>query len=69
MMVAKWLEPNMESYSLDELLQGCGIPITQRHHALQDSMMTARLWLNYMNRIIGRNITTLGDLYAYLSKH
>ncbi|MNZ93348.1 DNA polymerase III PolC-type [compost metagenome] len=69
MMVAKWLEPNMEGYSLDDLLQGCGIPITLRHHALHDSIMTAKLWLNYMNRIIGRNITTLGDLYAYLSKH
>ncbi|CAM4058243.1 3'-5' exonuclease [Paenibacillus alkaliterrae] len=69
MMVAKWLEPNLDGYSLDELLDNCCIPITQRHHALQDSIMTAKLWQNYLVRILERNITTLGDLYAYLSKH
>ncbi|WP_424766753.1 3'-5' exonuclease [Paenibacillus sp. sgz302251] len=69
MMVAKWLEPKRESYSLDELLVSCCIPITERHHALQDSLMTARLWQNYLERILERNITTLGDLYAYLSNH
>jgi DNA polymerase-3 subunit epsilon len=69
MMVAKWLEPNLAGYSLDELLESCCIPITGRHHALQDSIMTAKLWQNYLARILERNITTLGDLYAYLSKH
>ncbi|WP_138753286.1 3'-5' exonuclease [Paenibacillus sinopodophylli] len=69
MMVAKWLEPNLSGYSLDDLLDSCCIPITDRHHALQDSIMTAKLWQNYLARILERNITTLGDLYAYLSKH
>jgi len=68
-MVAKWLEPDRESYGLDDLLEDSGIPIAQRHHALEDSIMTARLWLTYLRRILNRNITTLGDLYAYLSKH
>lgn len=69
MMVAKWLEPARESYQLDDLLESSGIPITERHHALQDALMTARLWQNYLQRISERNIVTLGDLYAYLSKH
>lgn len=69
MMIAKWLEPKREGYSLDELLESCCIPITVRHHALEDSLMTAKLWLNYLNRILERNVFTLGDLYAYLSKH
>lgn len=69
MMIAKWLEPGRESYSLDELLDSCCIPVTNRHHALQDSMMTARLWCVYLKRIVNRNITTLADVYAYLSKH
>lgn len=69
MMIAKWLEPDLEGYSLDELLQSCCIPVSDRHHALQDSIMTAKLWQNYLSRILERNITTLGDLYAYLSKH
>ncbi|MDQ6423300.1 3'-5' exonuclease [Paenibacillus sp. LHD-117] len=69
MMIAKWLEPRREGYSLDELLDSCCIPITERHHALEDSIMTAKLWLHYLNRILERNVNTLGDLYAYLSKH
>ncbi|WP_274650081.1 3'-5' exonuclease [Paenibacillus humicola] len=69
MMVAKWLEPKREGYGLDELLQDSGIEITQRHHALEDSYMTAKLWLHYLKRITARNIFTLDDLYAYLSKH
>ncbi|WP_308634673.1 3'-5' exonuclease [Paenibacillus silvisoli] len=69
MFVAKWLEPNRPSYSLDDLLELAGIPITQRHHALEDSFMTAKLWMNYLQRIHSRNVITLGDLYAYLSQH
>lgn len=69
MMIAKWLDPGREVYGLDEVLESCCIPITQRHHALEDSIMTAKLWCHYLNRILERNIFTLGDLYAYLSKH
>jgi DNA polymerase-3 subunit epsilon len=69
MMVAKWLEPKRDGYGLDELLEDCGIKITQRHHALEDSLMTARLWAHYLRKILSRNVNTLGDLYAYLSKH
>ncbi|GMK45629.1 3'-5' exonuclease [Paenibacillus glycanilyticus] len=69
MLVAKWLEPKRASYALDDLLEDFGIPITERHHALQDSLMTAKLWQKFLVRILDRNITTLGDLYAYLSKH
>jgi len=69
MMVAKWLEPKRESYGLDELLDSYGIEVTERHHALKDSVMTAQLWQRFMAKILARNITTLGDLYAYLSKH
>ncbi|MGG4143242.1 3'-5' exonuclease [Paenibacillus algorifonticola] len=68
MMVAKWLEPKRESYALDDLLEDSGITITQRHHALEDSLMTAELWQVYLRRIFERNINTLGDLYAYLSQ-
>ncbi|GGG55806.1 3'-5' exonuclease [Paenibacillus radicis (ex Gao et al. 2016)] len=69
MLVAKWLDPKRASYALDDLLDDACIPITERHHALEDSIMTAKLWQHYLNRILERNITTLGDLYAYLSKH
>jgi len=69
MMVAKWLEPKRSGYGLDELLEAHGIGIENRHHALGDSLMTAKLWQSFLAVIAARNVHTLGDLYAYLSKH
>ncbi|MGO4275200.1 3'-5' exonuclease, partial [Paenibacillus sp. TAF58] len=40
-----------------------------RHHALDDSLMTAQLWSRFMEEIKSRNVDTLGDLYALLSHH
>lgn len=69
MMVAKWLLPKRRHYDLDTLLDEFGIPVTQRHHALGDSLMTAMLWSRFMEEIKARSIDTLGDLYAHLSHH
>jgi DNA polymerase-3 subunit epsilon len=69
MMIAKWLMPRRKDYSLDALLQEFGIDITQRHHALEDSLMTAKLWSRFMEEIKSRNVDTLGDLYTLLSHH
>ncbi|TVY04131.1 exonuclease domain-containing protein [Cohnella terricola] len=69
MMIAKWLEPNAIYYGLDEVLHRYGIEVTERHHALHDSMMTAKLYFRLLERIADRNVHTLGELYAYLSRH
>ncbi|CAI6082568.1 exonuclease domain-containing protein [Cohnella sp. JJ-181] len=69
MMVAKWLEPRRKSYGLDELLESYDIEVTYRHHALHDSIMTAKLWFAFLDQIHAKQVTTLGDLYAYLSRH
>ncbi|GGN91285.1 exonuclease domain-containing protein [Saccharibacillus kuerlensis] len=66
MMIAKLLHPSRQGYGLDELLQEEGIQIVGRHHALEDSLMTAKLWAGYMNRVRENEISTLGDLYAHL---
>jgi DNA polymerase-3 subunit epsilon len=67
MMVAKWLNPSLGKYDLDTLLQLYGIEISLRHHALEDALMTARLWSNFMVEFKAKNIESLGDLYAKLS--
>jgi DNA polymerase-3 subunit epsilon len=69
MMIAKWLKPRRKHYGLDELLDAYGIEVTVRHHALEDAFMTARLWSKLMAEIKARNVDTLGDLYAQLSRH
>ncbi|NOU70135.1 3'-5' exonuclease [Paenibacillus sp. LMG 31458] len=69
MMIAKWLMPKRKNLSLDSLLHAYDIPVTNRHHALEDSLMTAQLWSRFMEEIKSRNVDTLGDLYALLSHH
>jgi DNA polymerase-3 subunit epsilon len=68
MMIAKWLEPGRKDYSLDTMLQDHRIPVTNRHHALEDSRMTAALWVTFLRTIRDRNIHTVGEMYAYLSQ-
>ncbi|WP_211747669.1 exonuclease domain-containing protein [Paenibacillus sp. Marseille-Q4541] len=67
MMLARWLEPQRSGYGLDELLYSRGIPIEGRHHALEDAMMTARLWGCYLDDISRMDVITLSDLYSHLS--
>ncbi|UJF31595.1 exonuclease domain-containing protein [Paenibacillus hexagrammi] len=69
MMIAKWLMPKRKDLSLDALLDTYQIPVTKRHHALEDSLMTAQLWSKFMEEIKSRNVDTLGDLYALLSHY
>lgn len=69
MMIAKWLMPKRKTFDLDSLLDIYGIDVTIRHHALEDSFMTAKLWQCFMDEIKRREVDTLGDLYALLSDH
>ncbi len=69
MMIAKWLHPELEAYGLDDVLRMYDIPIRRRHHALEDALMTAQLWTRMVDRILDKQVTTLGDLYAYLSRY
>lgn len=68
MMVAGKLEPNRGITSLDDWLNVYGIEITVRHHALEDSKMTAALWAALIPRLRYKKVLTLGDLYVFLSK-
>ncbi|NOU97934.1 3'-5' exonuclease [Paenibacillus sp. LMG 31456] len=67
MMVTKWLNPKLKSYDLDSMLDLYGVEVTTRHHALEDALMTAKLWSKLLIEIHSREIHNLGDLYTHLS--
>lgn len=69
MMIAKWLHPKRIDFDLDALLDLYEIEIDmkQRHHALGDSLMTAKLWCKFMMEMENREVNNLGELYAHLS--
>lgn len=68
MMIYRWLHPKEAGYDLDSLLEHYEIPVTNRHHAMEDARMTAVLWGKLVDEVLDRNVHTLGDLYAYLSR-
>jgi DNA polymerase-3 subunit epsilon len=68
MMIAKWLQPKRIDYGLDALLDDYEIEVDakQRHHALGDSLMTAKLWCKLMKEMEKREVSNLGELYSHL---
>jgi DNA polymerase III subunit epsilon len=69
MMIGMWLHPKKGRYDLDSMLDLYGVDVLQRHHALDDSIMTAHLWSKMLIDIKERDITNLGELYAHLSHY
>lgn len=69
MMIGMWLHPKKSRYDLDSMLDLYGVDVLQRHHALDDSIMTAHLWSKMLKDIKERDITNLGELYAHLSHY
>ncbi|MDF2922837.1 MAG: polymerase epsilon subunit [Paenibacillaceae bacterium] len=69
MMIGMWLHPKRGRYDLDSMLEMYDVEVLQRHHALDDSIMTANLWSKMLKDIQDKEITNLGDLYAHLSHY
>ncbi|WP_223069615.1 exonuclease domain-containing protein [Paenibacillus caui] len=67
MMIAQKLDPSSRIAGLDEWLEVYGIPVTRRHHALEDAKMTAFLWTALIEQLGEKGVQTLGDLYVFLS--
>lgn len=59
----KVIEPNLNLVTLDELCIHNGIPIVDRHHALGDAKMTAKLWSIYLEKAKHIGCETLNDVY------
>jgi DNA polymerase-3 subunit epsilon len=68
MMIGCKLYPGQVSFTLDDWLRFYGLEQAGRHHALQDSVMTARLWIALVDDLKNRDIQTLGDLYEFLGR-
>jgi DNA polymerase-3 subunit epsilon len=64
--LSRALLPELPSHDLDSLLRANQIPSQGRHTALGDSLMTARLFKNFLDELAERRIETLKQLYYYL---
>ncbi|HWL26299.1 MAG TPA: exonuclease domain-containing protein [Ureibacillus sp.] len=64
----KIVEPTFKTASLDQLCELHHIPIENRHHALGDAKMTAKLWSIYIEKVQQLGCETLNDVYHRMAK-
>lgn len=59
--------PFVDTTLLDKVLQHFGIPVSRRHTADGDALMTAHLWKHLICQCEAEGVDTLGELYHRLS--
>ncbi len=67
--LAYHLYPTLGSHTLDSLLDVLGIPLLRRHHALDDALMTAQLFVQLLKAAEERGIHSLYGLEYYIYRH
>jgi len=66
--LTKIIEPESDLITLCDLCLRYGIVIEQRHHALHDSIATAKLWGESVSCVQRLGFSNLGDVYSHLAK-
>ncbi len=60
--------PDQSLKTLDECCQFFEVPISTRHHALEDAKMTAHLWIKNVQKVQQLGFETLQEVYTELAK-
>jgi DNA polymerase-3 subunit epsilon len=61
-------EPNEKLIRLEDFCVHNGIPIEDRHHALGDAKLTAKLWCLYLNKLQEAGYKTLKEIYEHVAR-
>lgn len=56
-------EPDLNLVKLEDLCDHNGIPVINRHHALGDALLAAKLWTVYIEKVKDKGIDSLKDVY------
>lgn len=65
-VISKAINPKARSHTLDNILRWHGIEPVGRHTALGDALLTARIFVNFLHYMLGRNIRTLGEMNGFI---
>lgn len=60
-------EPNAEYVRLEDWCEHKEIPVADRHHALGDAILTAKLWCKYVDEVKGLGCRNLRDIYERIA--
>jgi len=61
-------DPFIKSLPLEDLCASCDIEVKNRHHALGDSIMTAKIWAHYLLLAQKEGFCNLREIYEYIAK-
>jgi DNA polymerase-3 subunit epsilon len=61
MLLSTFIDGSPDEQNLDAICRRYGVPNTERHSALGDSMATAALFLHMLDRLEQKGVLTLGD--------
>ena len=61
-------EPDLKMVRLEEFCNHNEIPIVNRHHALGDARLTAKLWTIYIQKVRELGCETLHDVYERIAR-
>lgn len=62
------VEPKLNLYRLEDLCEHNDIAVVDRHHALGDAKLAAKLWCGYVKKASEAGCRTLSDVYERLSR-
>ncbi|WP_186576801.1 exonuclease domain-containing protein [Aquibacillus kalidii] len=65
--LTKIIDPVSNLITLDECCDHYGISIERRHHALYDSIATAKLWSKSIRQVKELGFSNLKDVYAHIA--
>ncbi|WP_419954196.1 exonuclease domain-containing protein [Neobacillus niacini] len=60
--------PLIKSIPLEDACEQCGIEVINRHHALEDAKLTAKIWSHYLTLAQSKGYKNLREVYEYLAK-
>jgi DNA polymerase-3 subunit epsilon len=61
-------EPDLKLVRLEDFCEHNAISVINRHHALGDAILTAKLWCLYLNKVQELKCRTLKDIYERLAR-
>lgn len=64
----KIVDPHFHNATLERLCEHNEIPIVDRHNALGDAKMTAKLWSIYVEKALAMGCETLNDVYNHFAR-
>jgi DNA polymerase-3 subunit epsilon len=61
LLLSAWLHPQQDSHAIEAIAGRLGVPVTGRHTALGDAVVTAEVFLRLLPLLAERGILTLGQ--------